>query len=233
METLTILTLDFWYDLARGPLVWMSFIVLILGCIYRTIRFLSFTSKKSNDYLSPAQKKKIVKTASEKSFLQRVIGPLKFTVLGIHPVVIIVSIVFHLILFIAPIFLLAHNILIDEAIGTSLVSFSEKTTDYMTIVFLACALFFVFRRIFSARVRAITSFYDYLILCITAAPFLTGFLAYYQIFDYKLIVTLHMLSGEKMLVAAPFTKIFHMVFFFFGRFILASEHTLGKGSRTW
>ncbi len=232
METLNLCTLNFWYDLSRGPLVWISFVVLILGCIYRTITFLSITRKKDNTYLTTAQKKKISKQSEGKGFFQ-ILGPLKFTVLGLHPVVIIVSTIFHLILFITPIFLLAHNMLLDESIGVSLVSFSEKITDYMTIIFLAGALFFLIRRILIPRVRAITSFYDYSILFITVAPFLTGFLAYYQIFDYKLIVTLHMLSGELMLVAAPFTKIFHMVFFFFGRFIFANEHTLLKGSRTW
>ena len=42
-----------------------------------------------------------------------------------------------------------------------------------------------------------------------------------------------MLTGELMLIAIPFTKIYHMVFFFIGRFVLIHQHTLGKGSRTW
>lgn len=233
MEIQTLLTLDLWYDLARGPLVWISFTILILGCTYRTRLFLSLTRAKRDNFFSLVQKKKNAKALSEKNFFQRVIGPLKFTIHGLHPMVVSVSIVFHLILFLTPIFLLAHNVLLDEAMGFRLVSFSEKTTDYMTVVFFACALFFLFRRIFSARVRAITSFSDYMMLGIATIPFVTGFCAYHQIFDYKLIVTLHMLSGELMLVAATFTKIFHMVFFFFGRFILVNEHTLGKGSRRW
>ncbi len=237
MELLNFFTSDFLYDLARGPMVWISFIIFLIGSIYRTIRFISFTRKKEFPQLFKAPKKKAPKKKAPPKVIDDVVPPpintFKFTVFGRHPVVLTVSVVFHLILFIAPIFLLAHNILFDEAIGISLCSFPEKITDYMTIIFLVCALFFLLRRIFVSQVRAISSFYDYIILFITVAPFATGLLAYYQIFDYKAVIILHMLAGELMLIAAPFTKIFHMVFFFFGRFVLVNEHTIGRGSRTW
>ncbi len=231
MEILNLITSDLLYDLARGPLVWISFLILILGTIYRTVKLFSFTRKKKNAWPVSLPKKKAPDGDTDKS--APLIPKWKFTVFGAHPVMISVSTVFHVILFIAPIFLLAHNIMLDEAVGFSLCSFPEKVTDYMTIVFLVCGLFFLLRRIFIARVRAISSVYDYIIWCITVAPFLTGFLSYYQVFDYKTMIILHMLSGELMLAAAPFTKIFHMVFFFFGRFVLVTQHTIGKGSRTW
>jgi nitrate reductase gamma subunit len=165
--------------------------------------------------------------------LPELIEKLKLTVLGTSPVTIIVSFIFHCCLIIVPLFLLAHNILIEDAIGFSLFSFSEKTTDGLTVVFLLCGLYFLTRRLFLPRVRAITTFYDFVILSITVAPFLTGFLAYYQLFDYRTIIILHMLAGELMLVAIPFTKVFHMIFFFVGRFVLVNQHTIGRGSRTW
>ena len=75
--------------------------------------------------------------------------------------------------------------------------------------------------------------YDYLVLFLTAFPFLTGFFAYHQWFDYKTVITLHMLAGEAMLIAIPFSKIGHMIYFFFVRLLIGSEFGPARGSREW
>ena len=100
----------------------------------------------------------------------------------------------------------------DQSWGCSLWSLHESLTDGLTIVVLICVAFFMMRRIFLARVRAITSFYDYVVLLIAAGPFLTGVLAYHQWFDYPVVMILHILAGELMLITIPFTKLGHMLF---------------------
>ncbi len=215
--------------------MWISILICIIGSIARTVQLLSYTRIKTIDPnidFSSIRKKP---PAAKGGGLPEpgLFAVLKGTILGVSPVTILVSLCFHICLIIIPFFLLAHNLLIDDAIGFSLFSFSERFSDFLTIIFLACAAFFLFRRIFLARMRAISTFYDYVVLFITVAPFLTGFLAYYQIFNYKIVIILHMLAGELMLVAIPFTKIFHMFFFFIGRFMIVNQHTMGKGSRTW
>ena len=92
-----------------------------------------------------------------------------------------------------------------------------------------CALFLFGRRLFLARVRIITTAYDYLVLLIAIAPFLTGYLAYHQWFDYSTVMTLHVLSGEAMLITLPFTKLGHMLFFFLYRFLIGSEYSFARG----
>jgi nitrate reductase gamma subunit len=169
---------------------------------------------------------------SAKALLQT-LKVLQHTVLSKSPITILVSAAFHACLFFTPLFLLSHNILMSQFIGVSLFSFSENTTNIMTIIFLVCALYFLIRRVTVSRIRMITSFYDYLILLIAVLPFLTGLLAFYQFYDYRTIILLHMLSGELMLMVAPFTMLFHMVFFFIGRFVLINQHTIGKGNRIW
>lgn len=235
MELSSIFTADYLYDLARGPLVWISALVFLIGTIIRTFRLYSLTRKMEIDdkidFGKP--KKKPAKKKFSAADIPVYIEKLKLSIVGTSPATIIISFIFHLCLIIVPIFLLAHNILLEEAVGFSLVSFSEDTANFLTIIFLVGGCYFLFRRIFLPRVRAITTFYDYIILMITVAPFVTGFLAYYQYFDYKTVIVLHMLAGELMLIAIPFTKIFHMIFFFFGRFVLVNQHTIGKGSRTW
>ncbi len=217
------------FDFIRGPLVWISCIVFFLGLIFQTFRFLAYTKKNPHVVFNPRPRRKITKESIDHFFKK-----MKLSVIGVNPVLIIVTTVFHLCLIVAPLFLLAHNILIEQAIGFSLFSFSEKLTDYLTIVLMLCGLYFLYRRLFVPKVKAITDWYDYVILLIATAPFITGFIAYHQLIpDYRLIITLHILAGEIMLMAVPFTKFVHMVFFFVFRFTIESEYSLGKGNRTW
>lgn len=235
MELDAILTTDVIYNLARGPFVWISFSICIVGTIFRTLHFISLTKAEQKNtrirQIGSIDQKPLRKFSLKD--VSRFLSDLKLTIIGTSPITIMVSCIFHLCLVITPIFLLAHNILIKEAIGFSLFSFSERFTNQLTFIFLICATYFLVRRIFLPRLRAISSTYDFIILFISTAPFLTGFIAYYQVLDYKTFIILHMLTGELMLIAIPFTKIYHMVFFFVGRFVLINQHTLGKGSRTW
>jgi len=235
MELTNILSADVIYDLARGPFVWISLVLCIVGTMVRTLQLISLTKvEKRNIRIRriAAKNQKSNQNFSARDIF-RFFSDLKLTIIGTNPVTIVVSCMFHLCLIITPIFLLAHNILIKEAIGFSLFSFSERFTDRLTFVFLICAIYFLVRRVFLPRLRVISSVYDYIILVVTTAPFLTGYLVYSQMFDYKTMIILHMLAGELMLIAIPFTKIYHMVFFFIGRFVLINQHTLGRGSRTW
>jgi nitrate reductase gamma subunit len=47
------------------------------------------------------------------------------------------------------------------------------------------------------------------------------------------VITLHILAGELMLIVMPFTKLGHMVFFFFIRILIGNEYSFGKGKRVW
>jgi nitrate reductase gamma subunit len=84
------------------------------------------------------------------------------------------------------------------------------------------------------RVKAITTWSDYLFLSLAAAPFVTGFFAYHEVFEnYRLIISLHILSGELMLMTVPFTKFVHMIYSVIIRLTVVSEYSLGRGNRTW
>jgi hypothetical protein len=222
------------YELVRGPLVWVSLIVFVLGTVFQVCRFFSLSRKAGISPHVPLRplKKDLPKWYSPGrlvDFFKRAGN----TILSIHPVTIVVSTVFHVLLVFVPLFLLGHNELIELALGFSLPSVSEHTSDLLTSIILLCCVFFLYRRLFLARVRSITTFYDYLVLALATVPFLSGFLAYHQFYDYRTVMIIHMLSGELMIMAIPFTKLTHMIFFFLNRFLVVGEHTLGKGSRSW
>jgi nitrate reductase gamma subunit len=222
------------YEIVRGPLMWLSVIIFLAGIIYRTVQLFVLTRKKEAAIYTKKTVKKIpVKDYSSEEKKFELLLAFQNSLLGKNPVMVIVSFVFHACLFIAPIFAAGHALSLYESWGFSFITLPDKFIDLLTIIFLACVLFFLMRRIVIPRVQSISTPYDYLLLFITAAPFLTGLYAYHQYFDYKTVITLHILAGELMLIVMPFTKLGHMVFFFFIRILIGSENSFGKGKRVW
>ena len=222
------------YEFVRGPLLWIAVIIFIAGFIHRTVRLFQLT-KRIEPALCPASdpKNNPGKSVSKEEARLEKIARFQNSVLGRHPVMTIVSAVFHFCLFATPLFLLAHNVMLRSGLGISLPSVPDALADSMTIIVLGCGLFFLVRRIAVPKVAAISGTYDYVALFIVILPYLTGFLAYHQVFEYRTMIIMHMLTGELMLIVLPFTKVGHMVFFFFSRLTLAGEYCMGRGSRTW
>ncbi|PIE71304.1 MAG: hypothetical protein CSA22_03305 [Deltaproteobacteria bacterium] len=212
----------------QGPLVWVAFIVFFGGLLVQSVRIFSLTRAAQ----LPTARMMACQPSPDlpkKNWGHR----LSRSILGVSPATTLVTSVFHVCLFVTPLFLLGHNILLDNAFGIHLISFSEATSDILTRIYLLCGLYFLTRRLFLPRVRVITTVYDYAMLFLAMAPFLTGLLAYHQIFTYKPLIVLHILCGEIMLMAVPFTKFVHMMFFFIFRFFVVSEYSLGIGNRNW
>ena len=239
----------------KGPMVWIAFGVFFAGLAVQAWRFFSVTRKKDPDYVPGAPKKKKKKKKSKKalgkaqakpkrrSIMERLQPLIRFadkryhnlenSMFFTHPVVTVVTVIFHIFLFATPILLLAHNELFRQAFGFSLPSLADQATDTMTIIFLMCGAFFLYRRLFVKRVRAITSLWDYVMLLVTLTPFITGFLAFRQWFDYSTVMIVHIVSGELMLILIPFTKLGHMIYFFLYRLLIGSEYSFGQGKRAW
>jgi len=123
--------------------------------------------------------------------------------------------------------------LFEEAFGISLPALPEALADYMTIVFIIAALFLLLRRIIRPEVRILTTAWDYFLLVLTSVPFVTGFLAYHQIGPYQLTLILHILSAEILLIVIPFSKLGHLVLFFFTRAFIGFEFGERRGAQTW
>jgi nitrate reductase gamma subunit len=219
-------------NFVQGQLVSIAVIVFILGVIYQGIQFFKLTKKKEWVFPPlPIENKPEKKTAEQ--WIIQCLRSLDGTLWKTDRALTIVTSVFHVCLIAAPLFLLGHNILLNQSWGLSLFSLPESFSDVLTLVVMICGAYFLGRRLFLARVRAITTAYDYLILLIAIAPFLTGYFAYHQWFDYDTVMTFHILAGEVMLITIPFTKLGHMLFFFLYRFFIGNEYSFVQGSRTW
>ena len=220
------------FDFIRGPLVWLSFIIFSIGLIVQIYRLLNLTQKKEpRRFLDAAFTPQIDLSGWER--FMKYLAIRRVTVLGSNACLVLVSLVFHVCLVVTPIFVLGHNILLDTSFGISLISFPEQISDIMTKFVIAGGLVFLLRRLLLRRVRMISTANDFILLCIAVAPFLTGFLAYHHIFNYNIMIISHILCGELMLVMIPFSKFFHMVFFFISRFMIINEHSMGNPKRSW
>lgn len=215
------------YNFLKGPMVWIAFLIFIVGSIYR-ISFLIVKVKKLktiNSYLSLKY--------SLRSIIHWVI-PYASTNMRKHPWFTMVSFLFHVCLILTPFILYAHIKIFYDSWNILLWSVPERISDIMTLIVLFSAFIFILRRILIPEVRFVTYLSDFIILFIAVVPFITGFLAYHQLlFDYRIMVAFHILSGEIMLIAIPFTKLSHMLFFWFIRAYTGSDFGAVRHSRDY
>jgi len=225
------------YAFLRGPGFALSILIFAAGFIFRTVMLIRATRRvrkikiNSNNYIQ--DNSAIVPGKRFKKIIPMFKTKIRNTIFGTNPVMGMVSLVFHILLFITPIFLTAHNVIADIAAGASLPAFPEQLTDYFTIILMIIGGFFLVRRIFIPRVRIISTFRDYLILIFVMAPFLSGFLAYHNFFNYRVVILFHMIIGETAIMILPFTSLVHMPFIVFSRFYIDSEYSLTPGNRRW
>jgi nitrate reductase gamma subunit len=221
-------------DFIQGPLAVITFLVFGGGLTFQVVRCYRLSRSIQRPSATLIDADGTSRSQPQPVSLAFKLRALKHTIIGAHPIMMGVTLLFHVCALLVPLFVMAHNIMLDSAWGLSLPSLPDAVADTGTLLVILAGLFFLGRRLLSKRVRAISGPQDYLLLLIATAPFVTGYLAYHQIGDYRTMAILHILSGEILLITAPFSKLVHMVFFFFGRFLVVHENNLGRvASRVW
>ena len=224
MENLTLETI---YRFLAGPALWAAILVFLGGLALR-LGYLYWLSRRKD----PVIYNHASFVWGFKSILFWLV-PWATVSMRSQPVFSGSAFLFHICLLAVPLFLNAHNILWDEAFGTSLWSLPDAWADGMTLAFLATAAFMMVRRIVRPEVRILTSAWDYTLIVLTALPFLTGFLAYHQLGPYEVMLLLHIALAEVLLIVIPFSKLAHMLLFFFTRAFIGFELGARRGSRSW
>ncbi len=206
------------YDFLSGPGVWISLAVFLGGLLLKAAFLFGASKDKDKVFYDHLNWRWGFKS------VWHWLVPLGSVSLRQQPVFAIVIWVFHICLFAAPLFSVAHNMMLKESLGWSLWSWPDHLMDAFSIVVIICAAFLIIRRIAKPEVRILTSGWDYFLILLTAAPFVSGFLAYHQIGgSYEVTLTLHILFSEVLLIIIPFSKLGHMMLFFLTRFNLGSE----------
>jgi len=215
------------YQFVSGPLAWSAFIIFVGGCLYRVISLLVLVHRKERFIYSYMSLKYGLRS------ILRWSTPFATENMRRHPGMTIVAFAFHICLLVVPLFLLAHVILIEEAWNVSWWTLPDGLADAMTLIVISGCIFFFVRRLTNREVQYVTSVSDFILLAVIVAPFVTGFLAYYQWFGYKFFVIFHILAGEIMLVTIPFTRLSHMITAPLTRAYMGSEFGGVRHAQDW
>jgi nitrate reductase gamma subunit len=215
------------YDFFAGPGLWIAFTVFWGGLFVR-VAFLIGISRERDRVIY----NHVSLSWGLKSIIHWLI-PWGSSSMRRQPLFTLMFFLFHICLLATPLFLNAHNILWDEAFGVSPWSMPDKVADILCMVLLVAGLYLLGRRIIRPEVRILTGAGDVALLLLTLLPFLTGLLAYHQWGPYETLLLIHIISAEVLLVLIPFTKLGHMVLFFFTRSVIGFEMGGRRGARSW
>jgi len=215
------------YEFLTGPMFWLSIGIFLIGMIVRVVRYIKGLHWQMDRVAYRAYPQEGLKGA-----LNSIISWLiPFGTAGWRrqPFMTVMFFGFHIGAVLVPVFLLAHNLFLEEKIGISLFTLNPTLADILTWAVVISAIGLTIRRIALPEVRILTTAYDYLILLISVAPFVTGLVARYELGDYNFWLAMHIFCGEVLLIAAPFTKLSHIVLFFASRAQLGMDYGIKRG----
>ncbi len=184
------------YELSRGPLVWIAFAIFLFGSVYRMVSMARM-----------ARKDKVVWPYMRwgpglRSILHWIV-PYGSRNMRLRPAFTALSFLFHICLILTPILTVAHVMLWRESWGVSWWTLPDTLSKVMTIIVIVGGLTFLLRRIANPTVRFVTSKSDLVLVVLVVAPFATGLMAFYQVFDYETIVIIHMWTGADLAGHGP------------------------------
>ncbi|MBF0105691.1 MAG: nitrate reductase [Deltaproteobacteria bacterium] len=214
------------YALLTGPLLWLSLLVFFIGSLFRIIQMFRLAKKEKVIYPYMTVRHSL------RSIIHWIV-PFAGRNMRLRPFMTIATFAFHLSLFAAPLFLVAHNVILDARWGVSLWVLPETVADVLTLIVIAVCVFFFVRRMFAPEVLYVTSWGDVILLVLIALPFVTGFIAHHQFFASRAVLIAHIILGEIMLMLVPFTRLSHMLYFFFTRAYMGCEFGNVRNSRDW
>lgn len=215
------------YQFVIGPLAWFGWGMFILGSIYKLVYLRALSKKKDGTSIAYTKFR-----FGARSILQWLIP---FGTLGWqeNPAVTVVTFVFHICLIVTPLFLSAHVVLWQQYFGVSWPTLSGNVADIMTLVVIVACAFFAYRRIALKEVAFLTRAKDWWTLALVVSPFVTGLLAYYQIFNYQVMIVLHILCGLTWLALIPFSRLSHMIISWYSRAYIGSEFQGVRHCKDW
>jgi nitrate reductase gamma subunit len=210
-----------------GPGVWGAVLICLGGLLTKGI-YLALLARKQDpvvyEYMNPR--------FATRSLWHWLI-PYSSTNMRQQPLFTLISFSFHICLLITPLFCLSHVILWHEAWGIGWWTLPGGVADTMTIVVISACLYFFVRRLVQRDVAYLTTPLDLVLVVLVGLPFVTGFWAQHFSLAGQWMSVLHVLSGELLLIAIPFTRLSHLLFFFLTRSYMGSEFGAVRHARDW
>lgn len=197
-------------DLARGPLLYLAFALLVVG----TLRQVGLTA---------AELVRAYRLAGDQAIpfgqlFRRSLGwivPVN-ALRGTRIPYTVASLVFHVGMLLVPLFLAGHVALIRKGLGLSWPALPGLLADALTLAALAGLVLLLIIRLVSRASRFMSSFQDWFLLVLVIVPLLSGYLVAHPLqnpLPFTLTYLVHLLSAELLLALIPFTKLAHVILF--------------------
>ncbi|HBW17088.1 MAG TPA: hypothetical protein DEF41_13440 [Desulfovibrio sp.] len=218
------------YAFLTGPMLWASLLVFFGGLLARVIWYIRGLDWRL-DRVAYKPHLAIGLQGAVQSALKWLV-PFGTYSWRQQPFFTVAFFLFHIGAVLVPLFLAGHNVILEERFGFSLPALPMGVADTLTVLAIIGLVMIALRRIALTEVRILTTGYDWFILAVSAAPFVTGFLARLHVGDYDMWLLAHIITGELFLIVAPFTKLSHIVLFFMSRGQLGMDYAIKRGGAT-
>ncbi len=218
------------YAFLTGPMLWASLLVFFGGLLARVIWYIRGLDWRL-DRVAYKSHLAIGLQGAVQSALKWLV-PFGTYSWRQQPFFTVAFFLFHIGAVLVPLFLAGHNVILEERFGFSLPALPMGVADTLTVLAIIGLVMIALRRIALTEVRILTTGYDWFILAVSAAPFVTGFLARLHVGDYDTWLLAHIITGELFLIVAPFTKLSHIVLFFMSRGQLGMDYAIKRGGAT-
>lgn len=210
-----------------GPGLVISLLVFVVGMIWRVVWYIRGLDWQQDRVAYRPHLKRGLKGAAHSVVAWLV--PFGTHAWRNAPFFTLLTFFFHLGVVIVPLFLAGHSMLLRQAVGFGLPTIPQGLADVLAFLGIFALAGLVIRRLTLPEVRLLTTRGDWVILALAGVPLVTGFFAVLHLPGYGLWLTLHMLSGEIMLIVAPFTKLSHIVLYFMSRGQLGMDFSIKRG----
>lgn len=215
------------YKFLTGPMLWISVAVCLAGLFIRGVWYIKGLNWQLDRVAYTAHPWAGIKGAGRSIFFW--IIPFGTRSWRTQPFMTVLFYVFHTGAVCVPLFLAGHNMIFAEKFKFSFYTLPPALADILSWGVIISAVLLALRRIALPEVRILTSFYDYLILFFSVAPFITGLICRYELGDYSFFLLIHIALGELLLIAIPFTKLSHILLFFMSRAQLGMDFGIKRG----
>ncbi|MFO7892683.1 MAG: hypothetical protein R6U63_03020 [Longimicrobiales bacterium] len=199
--------MEVWLELAKGPLFWVAFTIMVLGLgrhvvltLYEAVR----AYRRAGDKDIPGRR--VVRET-----LAWLVPRSRLRDRWLYS---ITTFLFHVGVILVPLFLAGHIALWNQALGIAWPALPNGVATTLTLITIAAALAVLVQRLASRESRALGRFQDYALPALVAVVFATGFMVMHPAwnpFGRDPMFLVHVLSGDLVLFLVPFTKLSHMV----------------------
>lgn len=187
----------------RGPGLQIAVAIFLLGVVWRLFEI--YTLGRSKDLSMPRH---APGASGLHTVFRRSLAPPGM--LKRSPVSYIGGYIFHIGLAIVVFGFAPHILLIKNLTGLSWPGLPSQFIELAAVVTMAAMVVVLVDRINKPVKRFLSNFGDWFAWAVTFLPVLTGWLAVqHLLLPYTTMLALHILSVEILLIALPFTKLFH------------------------